>query len=676
MRFICGLKVRLFFAEHSPAARLARSNHHRCFLSIYFLLLFGVRLGHLSLSHMRRKEPKPQKIKPPTAAELQAQVQELQSRLREEEATRLEWRQKAEAAQVQLMDARAAQLRAEDAAQAAEKAEHEALQKAAAERAEFKRRLSLATSEALASTALDSSAPPGNSASSDAMAAEIEALKGALSAQKEQAAAELASMAKLSQEKLEALEATMASSEHAAFSRGKKLAEESAYRKGYHDGKREKPAAALASLAVGTPSLASPAAAPAARATGEGNVTARATGTGEPPLPPPPGGAAASEAASTSAAQEEQEARLEQEAANAMERAMLQEQLAAAQERSGQLAAELADLRKVWDVAEGYTRELLVECQTLRDAEAKRRAGEVAAAGAGNATATASVNATTGVALSSSAESDSGEVGEIVTAVASAPARPLSVPERIAVESQTYAALVLQKAQRGHCARSPLSASSSSVTSSSPAERQLSPEQRIGTGPGTDPTAPREYESPGTGGDGPHLPQGAKTSERLSGRASSEREQVHELAATGGFRMKLPLELAVPPTATALGPGGFPALHMSACRAPPVPPLQAHKPASYHTSPRWSRALSPRSARNAMGATWTSLVGGQDASGGGGGYMQPGAAPQAPPIAPRQAHKPASFSTSARWTRALTPRSARGVMHFNRPMLANDEVAV
>ena len=49
--------------------------------------------------------------------------------------------------------------------------------------------------------------------------------------------------------------------------------------------------------------------------------------------------------------------------------------------------------------------------------------------------------------------------------------------------------------------------------------------------------------------------------------------------------------------------------------------------------------------------------------------MQPGAAPQAPPIAPRQAHKPASFSTSARWTRALTPRSARGVMHFNRPCL-------
>ena len=79
------------------------------------------------------RSPSP-KIKPPTAAELQAQVQELQSRLREEEATRLEWRQKAEAAQVQLMDARAAQLRAEDAAQAAEKAEHEALQKAAAER--------------------------------------------------------------------------------------------------------------------------------------------------------------------------------------------------------------------------------------------------------------------------------------------------------------------------------------------------------------------------------------------------------------------------------------------------------------------------------------------------------------------------------------------------------------
>ena len=487
---------------------------------------------------MGKKEPKP---KPPTAAELAARVAELETQLRKEEAARHEMRKISDAQQKKAEDAVQAlekahqkQLRAEEAARVAEKARLEGSKKAAVERTDLQRRLSVV--QPPPSTAAPAPAAP----ELDAMAAEISELKASAAAQEKKAASELAAMAKLSQEKLEALEAKMTEAEQAAFSRGKKLAEESAYRRGYEDGQRERPAAGLTSPAVPSPSLATP------HVPADGGRRAA-------PEPEPEGLAAQ---------------RRELEETHRAQVALLQAELSASQERVSTLTAELADLRRAWDVAEGHTRKLLAECQELRDAAARQ----------GAAAATAP-----------SAPQDERTVQheELVTSAVSSPARARTAPEA-----------------------------------------------------------------------------SAGTTTHASGH-------LHQLASTGGFRMDPPSTSAPAVAAAALG---IPPLHVGN-RAPPVPPLRAHKPASYHSSPRWSRALSPRSASQAMGVSWPAFRGGQEGSA---SYVSPGSAPQAPPAAPRQAHKPASFSTSARWTRALTPRSARGVMHFNRPTspTATDEVAL
>ena len=153
---------------------------------------------------MGKKEPKP---KPPTAAELAARVAELETQLRKEEAARHEMRKISDAQQKKAEDAVQAlekahqkQLRAEEAARVAEKARLEGSKKAAVERTDLQRRLSVVQPPPSAAAA----APAAPEL--DAMAAEISELKASAAAQEKKAASELAAMAKLSQEKLEALE--------------------------------------------------------------------------------------------------------------------------------------------------------------------------------------------------------------------------------------------------------------------------------------------------------------------------------------------------------------------------------------------------------------------------------------------------------------------------------------
>lgn len=213
------------------------------------------------------------KPKPPTVDELQARIDALEGELQKESVARHEMRKSAEAherraelATAEAQQAKARQERAEEAARAAERARLGASKKAASERVEFERRLSVATSEALAgigsgtglllAPALEPLPASSNGASVEAMAAEIKALSIEIEAEKRQSAAQLDAMAKLSQTKLEeqakalaaqlseaaaataaaekraeAAEQRVIDAEESGFVRGKKRAEESAYRR-------------------------------------------------------------------------------------------------------------------------------------------------------------------------------------------------------------------------------------------------------------------------------------------------------------------------------------------------------------------------------------------------------------------------------------------------------------
>ena len=298
---------------------------------------------------------------------------------------------------------------------------------------------------------------------------------------------------------------------------------------------------------------------------------------------------------------------------------VLRQQLHMSEERARHMAKEISDLRAAWDVAEAQTRDLMEETKRLRLVVS---AHDDAHAPGG---LTTSPFAAAGASLGSHAACiDSSAPDEVVVGSQSSPARPLSVPERMELEDPTHTAARVPNGQ------------------GSLSDGNLPEENRYLGGVPASALAARLAKGLPAGVEAP-VPHAAPVG----------------FAATGGFRPLHAGRGADPVPSMPPGSAGF------SSRSPPVPPLQAHKPASFITSPRWSRALTPRSARVALGASWDQIRGqshrGLDVS-------QP-----APPVPPLRAHKPASFSTSARWTRALTPRTARGVQHFNRPTTAPED---